>query len=127
MFDLAVGIGVPSRFFGPVQQLWRLVDVAFHLVLLSIELNLELFKFSSLHQFIDDLDDALHALVGVRDLEVLKIFHFPRILGEVFRQRGITTAFGREKQPLVPEVYKEQGLLLILERDFIVFLEVLEH
>lgn len=86
VFDLPVGVSIPScGLFTVLEHRW-VVNVTLDLMLLWVELDFKLFEFPCLHQFIDDFNNAFHALVGVGDLKILEVFHLASIRCEIIRE-----------------------------------------
>lgn len=127
MLDFPKGVVFPSSLTSVSEELGWVQYFAIDLMLLSRHFDIELSEFSCIQELVDDVDDALHPLLGVRNLELLKIFHFPRIRCKVLGERSITAHFCGQVDSSVPEIHEQKGLFGVSEVDLILLSQVVLH
>ena len=63
-------------------------------MLLGIELNLKIFKLSSIENFAENKLDSVKSLIWVLNLILVKIAHFSWIRSEILREGCVMAHFG---------------------------------
>ena len=96
-------------------------------VLVGVQFDLPLVEFASVHDFVNERANFLHAFGRIRDLVLLEVFHLAGVTCEVFREGGVPAALGWEVEPRVAEIHEEQWLVLVLNLVVVFLFDVFYH